>query len=146
MNLKKETLLKFNKNLKVLLSLHKHMKEKCILVHEGHVHNVKPWKTFTWVQYKILRRVVLELPFSTGLNVFFKVKCWFLSSFSLRDIYLLKISVVSTCEIAKDVMFHKLPLFIIKQKFLPFVPRNIALQESQVTRFTSPDVRGHEKF
>jgi hypothetical protein len=47
MNPKKQTLLKFNKNLKVLLILHKHRKEKCIMVREGHVHNVKPWKTFT---------------------------------------------------------------------------------------------------
>ena len=88
----------------------------------------------------------MEPPFSTSLNVFFKVKCWFLSSFSLRDIYLLKISIVSTCEIAKNVMFHKLQLFIVKRKFLLFVHRNIALRELQVTRFTNPDVLGREKF
>jgi hypothetical protein len=41
-----------------------------------------------------------------------KVKCRFLSSFSLRDIHPLKILVVSTCEIAGDVMFHKLPLLL----------------------------------
>jgi hypothetical protein len=48
MNLNKETLLN-NKNLKVLLSLHKKRKEKCILVREVHMHNLKPWKTFAWV-------------------------------------------------------------------------------------------------
>jgi hypothetical protein len=42
MNLKKQTLLKFNKNLKVLLSLQKQRKDKFILVREGHMHNVKP--------------------------------------------------------------------------------------------------------
>jgi hypothetical protein len=99
---------------------------------------------------RVLRKepsmLLLEPPFSTGLNVIFKVKCWSLSSLSLRDIYQLKISVVPTCEIAKDVMFHKSPLFIVKQKFLLFVPQDIVLWELQVTRFTSPDVRGCEKF
>jgi hypothetical protein len=63
---------------------------------------------------------MLEPPFSTGLNVIFKVKCWSLSSLSLRDIYKLKFSVVPTCEIAKDVMFHKSPPFIVKQIFFTF--------------------------
>jgi hypothetical protein len=75
-----------------------------------------------------------------------KVKCRFLSYFSLRDIHLLKISVVSTCEIAGDVMFHKLPLFIVKRRLLLFVPRNISLRELQVTIFTNSNVRGHRKF
>jgi hypothetical protein len=35
----------------------KQRKEKCILVHEHHMHNVNPWNTFTRVQYKLLRRV-----------------------------------------------------------------------------------------
>jgi hypothetical protein len=89
---------------------------------------------------------LLEPPFSTGLNVIFKVKCWYLSSLLLRDIYQLKVSVVLTCEIVKDVMFHKSPPFIVKQFFFLFVPRDIALQELQVTIFTSPDVRIREKF
>jgi hypothetical protein len=89
---------------------------------------------------------MLEPPFSFWFKSILKVKCRFLSSFSLRDIHLLKISVVSTCEIAGDVMFHKLPLFIVKRRLLLFVPRNIALRELQVTRFTNPDVRGREKF
>jgi hypothetical protein len=42
-------------------------------------------------------------------------------------------------------MFHNLPLYIVKQKSLILVPRNIALHGSQVVRFTNPDVRGHEK-
>jgi hypothetical protein len=79
-------------------------------------------------------------------NLFLNVKCHVLSSFSLRDMHLLKISVVSTCEITRDVMFHNLPLYIVKQKSLLLVPRNIALRGSQVTRFTNPDVRGREKF
>jgi hypothetical protein len=57
MNLKKQTLLKFNKNRKVLLILHKQREEKCILVRKGHMQNVKPWETFTGVEYKILRRI-----------------------------------------------------------------------------------------
>jgi hypothetical protein len=84
--------------------------------------------------------------FFIWLKSILKVKCQFLSSLSLRDIHLLKISVVSTCEKEGDVMFHKLPLFIVKRRLLLFVPRNIALQELQVTRFTNPDVRGHENF
>jgi hypothetical protein len=43
-------------------------------------------------------------------------------------------------------MFHKLPLLSLNEGCLLFVPRNIALRELQVTRFTNPDVRGREKF
>jgi hypothetical protein len=89
---------------------------------------------------------MLDLPFLTGLIVIFKVKCWSLSSLSLHDIYLLKILVVPTCEIAKDVMFHKSPPFIVKRKFLLFVPRDIMLWELQITRFTSLNVRGCDKY
>ncbi len=32
-------------------------REKCILVLEDLMNNVKPWKTFTGVQYMVLRRV-----------------------------------------------------------------------------------------
>jgi hypothetical protein len=43
-------------------------------------------------------------------------------------------------------MFHNLPLYIVKQKSLLLVPRNITFRGSQVTRFTNPDVRGRERF
>jgi hypothetical protein len=46
-----------NKNIKGLLSLNKQRKEKCILVLEDHVNNVRTWKKFIGVQYMILMRV-----------------------------------------------------------------------------------------
>jgi hypothetical protein len=80
------------------------------------------------------------------VQIFFKSQSQFLSYFSLRDINLLKVSVVSSCEIAGDVMFFKLPTFIIKRRLFLFVPRNIALRELQVTRFKNTDVRSREEF
>jgi hypothetical protein len=56
MNRRKDTLLN-NNNLKVLLILNRKRKEKSILVLEDHMHNVKPWKTFTGVLCRMLRRV-----------------------------------------------------------------------------------------
>ena len=40
-----------------IINSHRQKKEKCILVLEDHVHNVKPLKTITGVMYRMLRRV-----------------------------------------------------------------------------------------
>ena len=97
-------------------------------------------------KYEALNLDSVGATFFIWFKSILKVKCRFLSSFSLCDIHLLKISVVSTYEIAGDVMFHELPLSIVKQRLLFFVPRNITPRGLQVTRFANPNVRGREKF